>query len=292
MNHDDRNNETTALEDDRYPLKHRDQRIVSASILLLNKLVQAPFTGPAQLVSVAKMLHVLRRLPEVTEGVNVRVSVVGPRRRFEDREIYHWWDIGIEDGLIEISSGGHFYQESTGGDTFTCMQWSAEPGGETNYNDYLNHLRIVDDAQPFDREVNFLDLSQPGYSLEVTDEDNSLLDEELGDKEEELPPSNRGVQLSAAEQAVAATSNPDEALERREYHPDPPEECDFCGCKLEGRSYFVDGRLRGSLQWANMCAECFGRHGEDIGWGKGQLYAKQPNGTWLLTGGFPPEEET
>jgi hypothetical protein len=55
---------------------------------------------------------------------------------------------------------------------------------------------------------------------------------------------------------------------------------------LDERGIFVDGKVRNSFEWANMCALCFEKHGEGIGWGRGQLYALQPNGDWRLVAGF------
>ncbi len=65
------------------------------------------------------------------------------------------------------------------------------------------------------------------------------------------------------------------------------EECGICGCDINKRGLHVDGRLRGDLMWSNMCAECLKTAGEGIGWGKGQLYARQ--GAWRLVAGFQPE---
>lgn len=66
-------------------------------------------------------------------------------------------------------------------------------------------------------------------------------------------------------------------------------ECDFCKRPAEQMGLFVDGVVRGGFQWANMCANCFHSKGTGIGEGKGQLYAKQRNGTWRLVGGFESE---
>jgi hypothetical protein len=51
---------------------------------------------------------------------------------------------------------------------------------------------------------------------------------------------------------------------------------------------FVDGKLRGEANWVNMCAACFLQKGEGIGWGVGQLYARQADERWRLLRGFPP----
>jgi len=50
---------------------------------------------------------------------------------------------------------------------------------------YLDKLWIVDDAQPFPEGVASLDLTKPGFSLEVSDEDNFLL-EEMENNDEHL----------------------------------------------------------------------------------------------------------
>ena len=63
-------------------------------------------------------------------------------------------------------------------------------------------------------------------------------------------------------------------------------ECHMCRCDLQARWLFVDGSLEGHGGWANMCAQCFERLGTGIGWGKGQLYARQLDGTWRLVAGF------
>jgi hypothetical protein len=75
------------------------------------------------------------------------------------------------------------------------------------------------------------------------------------------------------------------------YHPDIPEYCDICSIPLAGESFFSDGRLQGSLAWANMCADCTVYHGAGIGWGTGQLYRKERDGRWLMVGGSPVEED-
>jgi hypothetical protein len=55
----------------------------------------------------------------------------------------------------------------------------------------------------------------------------------------------------------------------------------------------ICGHVQGeqSVKWANMCADCFNDRSVGIGWGKGQLYARQPNGDWRLVAGFGPEAD-
>ena len=144
---------------DRYCLTGRDRAVVATAIQLLEMILRAPFITPAETVSVAKVLHVLKRLPERSAEITVSISLSGPERVFGEHRIYHFWQVNIVDDQIEISSGGHFYRKSTGGDSFTCLQWNAEPGLEADYGDYLAQHKIVDDAQPFDQEIDALDLT-------------------------------------------------------------------------------------------------------------------------------------
>jgi len=53
----------------------------------------------------------------------------------------------------------------------------------------------------------------------------------------------------------------------------------------------VDGALSESRTGATMCAGCFFGRGTEIECGEGQLYTQMEDGTWLMTGGFPPSDE-
>lgn len=293
----------SAGDDDTYELSSEDGSIVSSAIQLLNKIARSVLAEPAQKVSIYKVLHILTRLPNRSSELNVEISLVGPRRWFdhgEKHEIYHWWTVQIEDNEISISSGGHFYRKSTGGDSFTSMSWSAMPGYAAEYSDYSYSLGIVDDAMPFEDEVENIDLSIPGYSLDITDYDNILLEDEEpepeddGDDDEldepkEPEEENRLVELplpTPAEEVLLARADDDEALRRSEWHVDPPEQCDYCHCDLGKKLCFIDGMERDSFMWGNMCADCFLEHGKAIRWGAGQLYKQQENGRWLMVAGF------
>ncbi len=183
LDDDEEELEEEELEDGPYELYPADWTVVKAAIELLEKILCAPSITPAKIASVSKVLYVLKRLPERSSEIQVEISLTGPRRWFhtqgEAHEVYHWWTVEVErSGLISIRSDGHFYRKSTGGDTFISMQWRALPGYETDYEDFLPQLSLVDDARPFDLEVTLIDLSKPGYSISVEDEDNPLLDEE------------------------------------------------------------------------------------------------------------------
>lgn len=48
-----------------------------------------------------------------------------------------------------------------------------------------------------------------------------------------------------------------------------PTRCDLDNAELKGT--FVDGKTRGG-PWANMCEQCFSKHGVGLGTGRGQRY--------------------
>ncbi len=73
------------------------------------------------------------------------------------------------------------------GDTFTTMSWTAIPEEPTEFNDYRESLWMVPDVWSFPDAVERIDLASGDYTLEITDEDNSLLeeDEEIEEDEED-----------------------------------------------------------------------------------------------------------
>src|SRR5258706_1945434 len=107
---------------ERYQFDAKDKVLVRAATILLKKVAVAEATKPAQLVSVAKLQHVLSRLPRAASGIDVTVSVSSPRHSFPDEiETMHWWKVAAEGEQLSISSGGHFFRPNTGGDSFTQM---------------------------------------------------------------------------------------------------------------------------------------------------------------------------
>ena len=196
---------------------------------------------------------------------------------------------------MRIGSGGHFYRKSTGGDSFSSMRWEAVPGEEAELNDYLESLGIMDDARPYADEVDAMNLYDDGYELSIEDEDNPLLEESSEEEDEEQDVAAVGdgelpEDFTPAEATVLAGADLTEAASRGETNVNPPDCCDVCGSELASRSVLIDGRLRGSLMFATMCADCFLRQGEGIGWGSGQAYLRQPDGTWLMVAGFRPKD--
>jgi len=272
-----------------YILTNPDKNILCSAKELLWKMVRSKLFSIAQLEQVTKVLKILERMPEISEELNVSISLVGPHRSFGEHEIVHWWEIKVEGQLISVESGGHFYRNSTGGDSFTCMSWSAYPGENTEFENYLNTLHIVDDVMPFEPEVRQIDLSDSGYSVTIYVDDEEI----TGNK---IDKSNQNITellkpIDEYEERLNQMTKVKLALTLNKKYLRKILKCDICGCNLNDRTLFIDGRLRGEIMWANMCSKCFFQRGEGIGWGDGQLYAKQPDGSWLMVAGFPTKEQ-
>jgi hypothetical protein len=298
MNEEQNEPDDQPTQADTFLLSPRDEVVVATAIQLLQKIINAPFTRRAELVSVAKALQVLAALPAAaTFDQPLRVTLSGPDRQFGEHKIRHSWSVEFAEQSVSISAGGHFYRKSTGGDSFTSLQWYAEPGRDPDHSTYLEKLRIVDDAKPFPAEVAALDLTEPGFSLMVEDEGNTPLEQEDEEDDPGEDTTTAGAKLpeqklTAAEQRLAESADEAEGRRQGQTYVNPSENCDLCDCSFAERTFFVDARLRGQIAFGCLCAECFFQEAEGIGWGMGQLYKRQPNGAWLMVAGFRPEEES
>jgi hypothetical protein len=155
-----------------------DRTVVSITRQLIQKvLLSRLLRGDAQRNVVRAVARVFAELPRPANKLNASVSVIGPTRKFGDHEVHHYWAVEVEDHQIEVRAGGDFYRPSTGGDSFTSFYWVASPGCETDCQDYLPTLGIVDDAKPFGTEIDELDLNEPGYSIGVTHDRKDVPDE-------------------------------------------------------------------------------------------------------------------
>lgn len=296
---------------ERYVFDSADKDLLSSAIRLLKKVAASDSTKPAQMVTVAKLAHVLSVLPRVTTGVTASVSVSCPRNRFGDIVTHHWYDVAVEDGQLQLSASGHFYRPSTGGDTFTTMMWCAIPEEPAQWEDNLESLGIVPDVRSFPEGVECIDLAEDGYTVRAIDNDNPLLEVVFDEEDEDTPdvddvPSsdeygetpdtkvttNWSIRpVDAADEQLAALVDAERIDATEPVYANGATNCDRCRCPLNSRGLYVDGRLRGDLIWSNMCARCFADVGEGIGWGSGQLYARQPDRRWrLVAGGQPPGE--
>ena len=64
------------------------------------------------------------------------------------------------------------------------MMWAAVPEEPAELNDYRESLQIVPDVRSFPEGVQSIDLAAGGYTIEILDDDNPLLEEE-GDNDDD-----------------------------------------------------------------------------------------------------------
>jgi hypothetical protein len=184
------------------------------------------------------------------------------------------------------------------------MSWIAEPGEPPEFADYSYGLAIVPDVKSFPDAVVGLDLASGDCKLKINDADNTLLQEaeELGEEFESDDSSDGDNDdgagswslepRDASEEKLAALVKRAEVQLKEAQYAYDIDHCDACGGSFESRGLFIDGALNGQIGWANMCAPCFLNKGTGVGWGVGQLYAKQQNGRWRLVAGFEPADSS
>lgn len=158
-----------------YRLARTDRLVLAAVGRLLQRIASSNCITPAQLVSVAKLQHVLSKLPHVTEDVRVTVSVAWSVNQDGNRGA-SGFTLTADDGDLSLSCGGSEYTEGVGSDSFTTMSWSAYPGYETDYDGSW------DSDWMGSQEPGALDAGT-GFPLaechiSVCDEDNSLLSDD------------------------------------------------------------------------------------------------------------------
>jgi hypothetical protein len=144
------------------------------------------------------------------------------------------------------------------------------------------------------------DLVKPAQLVslaKVDDRGNPWLDEELeSQNSDEEEPIDAGTAAQAwtivpcdeFERRLAETVVPGEVNAREPQFTYGVDECGSCNCDLLQRGLAIDGKMKGQILWGNFCVPCFLRECEGIGWGRGQLYAKQPSGGWRQVAGFEP----
>lgn len=156
---------------ERYILPKRDLQVVRAVERLLKRLVRSGVLDPAQLVSVAKVLHVLSRLPCATESVCVTVELAW-RTEQEGSSSSSTWQFSVGSDWLDLSIGGSEYTGSVGSDSFTTMSWSAQPGVRPARDGGWDESWMEEDEDT-DAPVHSEEFR--GCSISVDDDDNELL---------------------------------------------------------------------------------------------------------------------
>lgn len=289
----------------KYQFDSGDEAFLNLIARILDTAMQEPSYSWAERTSVARMLHVLSRLPYGSTVEHLELGFVGPRVRYEDAEIYFYLDVGTQDDVLMMRFGGHFYRPSTGGDSFTVFHWTAAPGEPAALSDFRSMLGVLPHYVDPLVALNAIPQELSGYKLRVIDDTNALLDDE--EPEEADKEVGSEAQLADAEteheedddigapvDIVPVTAADAELLQNLSSDAISStslggaygiESCDGCGIDLSTVGLFVDGNSP-RLGWGNYCAACCLAHGTEVAWGRGQLYAHQPDGSWKGVAGF------
>jgi hypothetical protein len=175
-----------------YRFTEDDKHVIAAVEQLLRRLVCSGSLRPAQLISVAKVLHLVSRLPRVTPDVCVTIDLCFRIQQEGCRSSSMWHFFAGEDSL-NLSCGGSEYTEGVGSDAYTSMEWSAQPGERTEYdgNWDVTWMERDDHSDPPAYSSDFSDCD-----IAVDDDDNPFFfepEEPAGD--EEVSSSEIGLEL-------------------------------------------------------------------------------------------------
>lgn len=156
---------------ERYILSNRDLRVVQAMERLLKRLVRSEVLKPAQLVSVAKVLHVLSHLPRVNENVCVAVELAYHTER-SGGSSSSIWRLSVGSDLLDLSVGGWDCSDAVGTDSHTTMSWTVQPGERPEFNGSWDDdwMQNCDDGGVGVYAEDFR-----GCSVSIEDDDNDLL---------------------------------------------------------------------------------------------------------------------
>ncbi len=105
-----------------------DQKAVAAAIRFARWLLAHVEMTPAQIQGIARAIYALQRLPESTEGIDLRFGAHVERGDEEDKE-YWAWDVGITPEEFSLSSDGSVWSKQVSGDSVSGYSYEVEVGG-------------------------------------------------------------------------------------------------------------------------------------------------------------------
>ncbi len=128
-----------------YKLKSEDSLILDTAERLIRKAAAPGMAGPEQLVTLAKLLHVLQTLPEVTESVAASVSISCRLQGNIGGSSTHSWSFSVRDQCLSLSTSCSEYHPEVGPEYNKLMQWSILPGKASRFNDVWDEFWMSPD---------------------------------------------------------------------------------------------------------------------------------------------------
>jgi hypothetical protein len=157
-----------------YRLNNEDLDILEAAKLLLRNMTELGVVRPAQLVTVAKLLHVLWVVPQVCESVSASISIA-TRMEFAGITSSSCWQFSANEGRLEVSTGGTEYDPAIGSDSYSTMEWSICPPEASDYNGVWDERWMVPNLQYYPEHKLHIDLRSGDYTFSIEDAENELL---------------------------------------------------------------------------------------------------------------------
>ena len=172
------------------------ERVIPVLCSLVRKLLAWEGTTNLQMLGLAKVLHVLARFPKPTPGTSAKVILHYPAEGVGDSGLLLALDITVSEDGIEATICGSISNPETGPDSLTVVEWEAFPGEVTSFNDYSLRLGMADLPNLDPASLETIDLSEPGYELEVIDFDQD---------EDDADPAMGGLSGSAQQDSQEGT---------------------------------------------------------------------------------------
>lgn len=156
-----------------------DRNVIAAVQTLLWEVLIAKLLPPAKLISVAKVLHALWRLPRPTKGISVTIDIGYRVQQQEGVSGGSSLTLSITPDLLNLECGESSYEEGYCTEAWTTMFWSASPGERTSNDGSWNQGWLGD---RYFEQSTIHNLAECTISIE--DEDNDLLYDEESDETE------------------------------------------------------------------------------------------------------------
>jgi hypothetical protein len=114
-----------------FPEDALDMTLAEAAERLARWGAASPNVTPRELVGLGRALYALQRLPLVTPGVWVEVTLYtgDGDKDYSER---HYWSFQIVDCGFYVSEGGSVYDPGVGSDSYTTFAYEVETSGYTN----------------------------------------------------------------------------------------------------------------------------------------------------------------
>ena len=274
-----------------YVMDVRDGIIRDVTVELLLDARKHPGLGSEDLARIDAAVEALRLMPlgSVPFGRDTLcISVDWPQAVREGRPLRHSHLIVFEPGKVWMMFGYRyipFVDPVTDGNVY--FSWYADPGDRCEIDDQYRTVESMDGVLPYPAAVRSFDPLHADALVELSLDDEWDKEPELADPRLDLgyvPP------VPTAEEFLLMRADEEEGRRRGILRLPAPKCCDICRADFTEENLLVDGRLERSMVWADMCLRCAVLYGAGLGWGDGQLYKRQDDGSWLCVDGFPPAE--